>query len=196
MDVREALLQIEEIHRHLERTVPYRGYRSVTIAMTGAIALLGAAAHALLVDDFTGEFVRFWLALAIVNLVLVLGEIAWDYRRLRSSREQQLTRRVVAQFLPSLSGGALVTFALQSAGLVVWLPGLWAILFSMGVFASRPYLPHGVGWVGLFYLGAGGALLALAPFGLSLHPWGMGSAFGVGQIWLALVLYWDLERNA
>jgi len=76
------------------------------------------------------------------------------------------------------------------------LPGLWCLFFSMGVFASRPYLPHGVGWVGLFYLFGGGALLALAPAGLSLEPWGMGAAFGVGQFLLAMVLYWNLERTA
>ncbi len=53
------------------------------------------------------------------------------------------TIRVVGHFLPCLAAGFAVTLSL------VWgtgehisrLPGLWAMLFGLGVFASRPYLP-------------------------------------------------------
>ena len=37
----------------------------------------------------------------------------------------------------------------------------WALLFSLGLFSCRPYLPRGIGWVALFYLLAGGGLLLL-----------------------------------
>ena len=46
----------------------------------------------------------------------------------------------------------------------------------------------------LFYLAAGAVLFLCAADGSSLSPWGMGAAFGVGQLLAAVVLYWNLER--
>ena len=71
------------------------------------------------------------------------------------------TRQVVGQFLPSVLAGAIITasFVHLSAALVPLLPGLWAICFGIGTFASRPYLPRASGWVALFYYAAGIALL-------------------------------------
>ena len=52
------------------------------------------------------------------------------------------TRQVVGQFLPSLIAGAIISasFVRLSPTLVPLLPGLWAICFGIGIFASRPYL--------------------------------------------------------
>ena len=69
------------------------------------------------------------------------------------------------------------------------------MLTCLGYFASRPYLPRMMGWVGLFYLAAGAVLLLLAPGGGSVRPWGMGLTYGIGQLFAGFVLYWNLERN-
>jgi hypothetical protein len=194
MEVHEALSQIAEIHRHVARTECYRGYRPLTMAMTGAVAVLGACTQSYLVDGPVA-YVRFWGVLAVFNLVLVAGEIGVDYWMRQSRREQRLAWRSVGQFLPSIAVGLVLTVAFMSTLGVAMLPGLWALVFSLGVFASRPYLPHGVGWVGLFYLVAGGALLAGGPGGWSLAPWAMGATFAIGQLTLAMVLHWNLERG-
>jgi hypothetical protein len=79
---------------------------------------------------------------------------------------------------------------------VALLPGLWAVLFGLGVFASRPYLPRATGWVALFYLAAGGLLLWAADRpGVALNGWGVGGVFGVGQLATALVLHRNVERH-
>ena len=67
------------------------------------------------------------------------------------------TRQVVGQFLPSLIAGAIISasFVRLMPALVPLLPGLWAICFGIGIFASRPYLPRASGWVALFYYAAG-----------------------------------------
>jgi hypothetical protein len=76
-----------------------------------------------------------------------------------------------------------------------FLPGLWAILFSLGNFASLPYLPRSIFWLALGYFLAGVVLLGLADSGLSLSPWGMGLTFGGGHIIAAALMYWSLERE-
>lgn len=74
------------------------------------------------------------------------------------------------------------------------LPGLWAAVFGLGVFASRPYLPRAVGWVALYYLLAGVVLLILARPGVP-SPWSVGLTFGFGQAAAAVVLWFHLERG-
>ncbi len=74
------------------------------------------------------------------------------------------------------------------------LPGLWAVLFSLGVFASCRLLPKPTFWVGVFYLLAGCVGLIFGPGDLALSPWLMGGTFGTGQLLTACILYWTLER--
>jgi hypothetical protein len=104
---------------------------------------------------------------------------------------------VLGQFLPSLLAGAAITvsFVHLSAALVPLLPGLWAICFGIGTFASRPYLPRASGWVALFYYAAGMALLWIARGPEPLRAWWVGATFGTGQLLAAIVLYWNLERR-
>ena len=78
-------------------------------------------------------------------------------------------------------------FTHLSAALVPLLPGLWAICFGIGTFASRPYLPRASGWVALFYYAAGFTLLWIARGPEPLTGWWVGGTFGVGQLLAALV---------
>jgi hypothetical protein len=72
---------------------------------------------------------------------------------------------------------------------------LLSVLFALGVFSSRPYLPRIAGWIGLWYLAAGAWQL--------LHPaavggeaaWGLGITFGLGQLSSAVMLYFDFQRS-
>jgi hypothetical protein len=75
------------------------------------------------------------------------------------------------------------------------LPGLWAMLFSMGIFASRRLLPRGMELIGGFYLLAGLLCLALTPESSPPWPWTMALTFGTGQLLAAILLYVRLERG-
>lgn len=198
MDVQRALAQVAEIHGQLARTQVYRGYRSTPMALTGVLAVVAGFLQPRYVPAGTSlRFPEFWVVVAVASFLLVAGELTLEYFTGMGSGDRRITGRVVGQFLPSLAAGGLLTLALGgSAAHIALLPGIWAVLFSLGIFASRPYLPQGVGWVGLFYLAAGAVLLALAPDGTSLAPWGMATAFGLGQLYMGLVLYWNLERRA
>jgi hypothetical protein len=75
------------------------------------------------------------------------------------------------------------------------LPGLWQVLFSLGIFASCRLLPRPTFWVGVFYLFTGLGSLAWFPGDAALDPWVMGLPFGFGQLMAASILYWTLERT-
>jgi len=68
------------------------------------------------------------------------------------------------------------------------LPGLWELVFSLGIFASCRFLPRPMFGVGLWYLVAGLACLPLESSHQALSPWAMGIPFGVGQLLVASVL--------
>jgi hypothetical protein len=125
------------------------------------------------------------------------SEIVLNYLLHENPHNRRISRRVVGQFVPCLAAGGAITLALMKFGAdtVSFLPGLWAIAFALGIFASRPYLPHAVGFVALGYLLAGSALLWRAVPGVLPQPWTVGGVFGVGQIAAAVVLYWNLERK-
>jgi len=118
---------------------------------------------------------------------------------IRARRSERWTREItwqaVEQFLPSLIAGALTTFVLVrcAEGSAWMLPGLWSIFFGLGIFASCRLLPRAMFGVGMFYLIAGLADLALAQGEWALSPWAMGLPFGLGQPLAAAVLYRTLE---
>lgn len=196
MDVSQALQHIDEIRHHLGRSEIYRGYRSRTIAITGITGVIAAGALATFwpeADSFAR--VGFWVAVAMLNLAVVAWEVLGDYGNHKTEHQRNVTRRTVGQFLPALALGAVLTLAMGGRGESLdLLPGMWAGLFALGIFSSRPYLPRGVGWVGAYYLVAGSILLSFETAALA-WPWAMGGSFGVGQALLACVLYQNLERT-
>jgi len=199
MEIQRALSQISEIHGRLAKTDVYRGYRAVPVALSGGLALLAAAVQGKLVGNGSPEsFVYYWVGAALLCSATAGGGIVYSYVGQESQLARRRTRTVVGQLLPCVAAGVGVTALMVRLGTesIAFLPGLWAILFSLGVFASRPYLPKNIGWVALFYMVAGTVLLAMAGDSSSLSPWGMGLTFGVGQMLAGVVLYWDLERKS
>jgi hypothetical protein len=196
MDVSRALNQIAEIHQQIAKGEVYRGYRSVPVAASGVIGLAAAAAQPR--QMATGDaFVLYWSSVAAVAGLVGISEVAYNYIVRENGADRRRTRRVISQFLPGVLAAVAVTgsFVHLSTALVPLLPGIWAICFGIGVFASRPYLPRASGYVALFYYAAGFVLLWRARGPETLDGWWVGGTFGVGQLLAALVLYWHLERH-
>jgi hypothetical protein len=125
------------------------------------------------------------------------AEMVLRCRHSASSWTPEITWLAVSQFLPCVvAGGLLLVVLLTCAPESLWmLPGLWQVLFSLGIFASYRLLPRATFGVAVFYMTAGVASLALARGDAALSPWAMGLPFGMGQLLAAAVLYWTLERS-
>jgi hypothetical protein len=200
MELREALTQISEIRRQVARTEVFRGYRAVPVAFSGLLALATAVFQALWLPeprDNPSMYLTLWLGAAAISALAAGLEMTLRCWRSSNSLSRDLTWLAVEQFLPCLAAGGLLTFVLavfapNSLGL---LPGLWQMLFSLGIFASYRLLPRATFGVAMFYMAAGVCSLALSQGKWSLSPWLMGIPFGVGQLYAAGVLYWTLERS-
>ena len=198
MELRDALSQIAAIRASAAAAERFRGYRALPVGASGGLAVVAAVAQPHLVADPAQElpaFLGLWLTTAAVGA----GIAGWGvWARLRSAVDpvgRDLTRLAVGQFAPCLAAGLLVTLAVagHAPDAARLLPGLWQVLFSLGVFASCRLLPPAVLWVGVFYLLAG--TWNLARPGGGLGAWAMGLPFGAGQLATAGILYWHLERR-
>jgi TctA family transporter len=190
MDLSRALADIAAIHQQMAKGEIYRGYRPLPIAASGLIGFAAAwlQAPGLGRSDPVG-FVLYWSAIAALAGFVGASEIIHNYVVHDDTAARRQTRRVVGQFLPSVLAGAIVTasFVRLSAALVPLLPGLWAICFGIGTFASGPYLPRASNVIAVFYYAAGVALLWNARAD-ALSGWWVGGTFGVGQLMAAIVL--------
>ena len=197
-DVSRALEQIAQIHEQLAKGEIYRGWRSLPVACSGLVGLAAAAWQSAAAQPLEpSSFTMYWIAVGAVALLVGCCEIAWHYVVRANATERRRSRQVIGQFLPALVAGALVTgvFVRIGPALAALLPGLWALFFGVGIFSARPYVPRASGWVALFYWTAGLLLLWLSPGLARLSPWAVGGTFGVGQLFAAAVLYWNLERG-
>jgi hypothetical protein len=199
MDLHEALTQITEIRQQMARTEVFRGYRSVPITFSGLLALGIAGFQALWLphpEEDVGSYLLLWIAAAILSLLVMGIGLVLDYWHNPSPLTRSTTLLAVGQFLPCVAAGGLVAFVLWNhAAYDLWmLPGLWSILFGLGIFASYRLLPRAIFWVGVYYLATGAFCLAWAQGEYAFSPLAMAIPFGLGQLLAAGVLYWTLER--
>jgi hypothetical protein len=200
MELRDALTQISEIRLQLARNEVFRGYRAMPVAFSGGVAVLAAVIQSITIPDPVaqiGPYLVLWIGAAIVSALAAGLEMMIRARNSNTTKTRELTWLALEQFCPALMAGALLTVVLvRSAPDSVWLlPGLWQILYSLGIFASCRLLPRPTFWVGVFYLGTGLAVIAFAHGDAALSPWSMGLPYFTGQIMAALVLYFTLERD-
>jgi len=200
MRLDEALGSISEIRAQICHTETFRGYRSLTVGFSGLLGLVAAAIQAQRIPNPTQNawaFIDLWTIVAGISLIVVGVELGYHCAIADSPLRRRLTILAVQQFAPCLIAGAAVTLVVAiSAQETAWLlPGLWAVIFSLGVFASCRLLPKPIFWVGVHYLATGSLCLSYGRDELALSPWLMVVTFGVGQILAAAILYYSLERR-
>ena len=198
MDLKNAVNQISEIHGHLAKSEVFYGYKPGVVLTVGMMAFFVAALQSwLIIPTSNYIFLLQWLVLGIAIIAVISGNILYNYLKSGSNFEIHQMTKVFFQFVPSIAAGGIITIVLLfiQKTAVEFLPGLWAIMFGLGIFSMRPYLPRMIGFVALFYLIAGGVLLCLVRYDLSFSPWGMGITFGTGHCLGALILRLNLKRT-
>ncbi len=191
-DLNKALGDISSIRRQMAHSTEFRGYGPATLACTGLLAVGAAGAQALWLPDPANHILAYlgiWIWIAVLSAALIGIQMYARTRRIHSGMADEMIRMAVEQFLPSACAGTLITAVLvRSVSGAVWmLPGLWQIIFSLGVFSSCRFLPRAVAAAGGWYLLTGLTCIALAD-SRALSPWAMGIPFGAGQLLVAGIL--------
>lgn len=147
MQLDEALRQISDIRHQMARSEVFRGYRSMTVGFSGAAGLLAAALQSQWVASPASELGRYlvlWLGVAAASVTVAGTEMFWRAREAGAGLARQRTLLAVEQFLPCVVVGALLTLCIyRGAPHVAWmLPGLWSLVYGLGVLASYRLLPR------------------------------------------------------
>jgi hypothetical protein len=190
-ELQQALSEIQSIRCQVARGTEFRGYGPASIAVSGILALLVAAAQARWMGNADiAIWLGVWAATAAVSVLLTGIETFVRARRVHVGFAREMVQSAVEQFLPAVMVGFLLTVVMMRvAAQDCWmLPGLWELIFSLGVFASCRFLPRQMFVVGVWYLVAGLFCLAAGSVTRTLLPWTMGIPFGIGQLLVAALL--------
>lgn len=189
----DALVEISSIRRQMARSTEFRGYGPATLAMTGVLAMAAAGAQAIWIADpahHVMAYLGLWLSTAVVSAAMIGAQMHTRAHRLHSGLADDMIHLAVEQFLPAAGAGLLLTIVMTLyVPTAVWmLPGLWQVIYSLGVFSSCRFLPRATALAGCWYLTTGLVSLALGGE-RALSGWTMGAAYGLGQLLVAGVLW-------
>ena len=192
-ELHKALGDISSIRRQMAASTQFRGYGPATLALTGVIAMAAAGVQSAWLHNPASHmraYLGIWLATAVLGAAVAGVQVYTRTRRIHSGLSDEMIRTAVEQFLPAVAAGFLLTAALTLyVPDAVWmLPGLWQVIFSLGVFSSCRFLPRPMYLAGAWYLGTGLTCIAFGD-GRALSPWTMGLAFGAGQLLVAGILF-------
>src|SRR6185369_14888794 len=146
-DLDRALADIAAIRTQVARGAEFRGYGPMTVTATGVLAVAAGFAQSAWLPDAGTEIVSYlmlWIATATVSVILIGAEAIARTRRIHSGIADEMIHAATEQLIPACVAGALLTFVLfRTAPQSLWmLPGLWQIVFSLGLFASCRSLPR------------------------------------------------------
>jgi hypothetical protein len=198
-DLNQALVEIRSIRRQVAQTTEFRGYGPATLFATAVLAVAAGVIQAYWLPDASAnpaEYLALWLGAAVFCAALIGSQMLARANRIHSNMADEMIRMAVAQFMPAAVVGVVLPFLLLRArqGLFWMLPGLWQVVFGLGVFACCRCLPRAMllagGWFVLTGLGciALGDARALAPVTMSV-------AFGVGMALVAAIHYFSAKTE-
>jgi hypothetical protein len=198
-DLREALADIHAIRHQVALNTQFRGYGPASIAASGLLALAIASGEAHWRNDAHDfpAFLTIWVGAAAISVALTALEAITRARRVHSGYASQMIRSAADQFLPAVTISVLLTVVFaRVAPQELWtLPGIWQLMFSLGVFSSCRFLPKPTFAVGIWYLVAGLFCLVVQSATRDFSPWSMGIPFGVGQLLVAGILRFGFRET-
>jgi hypothetical protein len=199
-ELNRALVDIRAIRRQVAGTTEFRGYGPLTLSATALLAVVAGVVQRWWIPEPAAHpvsYVALWLTTAMVCAALIGTQMLTRANRFHSGMADEMIRMAVTQFLPAGIAGAVLPFVLVRATRdVFWmLPGMWQIIFSLGVFASRRSLPRAMLLVGGWFLVTGFGCLALGD-SRALAPMTMSGAYAIGMAAVAAIHYFSWKASS
>jgi len=197
-ELNQALVDIRAIRRQVAEATEFHGYGPLTLLGTAVCAMVAGAAQGYWVPEpakHPGLYVELWLATGVVSAVLIVMQMLTRANRLHSGMADEMIRMAVAQFLPAAITGLILPFVLLRAapGAMWMMPGLWQIIFGLGVFASCRCLPRAMYLTGAWFLLTGLVCLALGD-ARALSPMGMAAPYAAGMALVAAIHHFSQKE--
>lgn len=181
-----ALDNLRFIRETMERSGAFTavpGWGGVLLGLT-ALAAAWAAAR----QETAAGWLAVWLGEGVVAIAIGAASVVWKSRAARQALWTGAARKFLFGFLPALLAGAALTGALYRNGAYGVMPGLWLMLYGVGVVTGGAFSVRIVPVMGLCFLLEGMAALFLPPgWGNALLAAGFGG--------LHIVFGWIIARR-
>jgi hypothetical protein len=174
LDLRErAMDNLRFIRETMERAGSFTAVSGWGLAVIGVAAVLAAWLASR--QQSPELWLATWMAAALVCLLIGLLTSATKARHAKVSLLTGPGRKFILSLAPPMGAGAVLTAVLFRAGLVGVLPGMWLLLFGVGIIAAGSFSVRAVPVMGMCFMAVGVAALA------SPGAWGdvyMAAGFG------------------
>jgi hypothetical protein len=134
------------------------GWGTVIIGLTALVA----AAIASATDSMT-RWVFIWTCEAVLSVAISVYAMALKARAAGLPLWSEPARKIVFSFVPPLMVGALLTLVCYEHSLIALLPGIWMLLYGVGVVAAGTFSVRIVPVMGLAFMAVGTVALFSPP---------------------------------
>ena len=177
-----AMDDLSFIRATMERATAFTavpGWGGVLMGLTA----VGAAALAAAQDE-AGRWLAVWGVEVVVAVAIGSTAIALKARGAGGAVISRPARQFFHGFAPAIAAGALLTIALVLSGSYTLLPGVWLLLYGVGVVTGGAYSVRVVPAMGIGFLVCGTAALFLPAWGNLL----LGLGFGGLHVIVGLII--------
>ncbi len=146
------------------------GFGGIAMGATALFAALVASAQ-----PTTDRWLVVWLVEGLLALLIGVFSLARKARSVQVPLFSRPGRKFALGLAPPMLTAALLTLVLYRAGLTVALPGVWLLLYGVGVVAAGAFSAKVVPAMGFCFIGLGAAAL-FSPAGWG--NWLLAAGFG------------------
>ncbi len=168
-----AMDNLRYIRETMERAGSFTalsGWGQVVIGVTGFLAAWLAS-----LQGSREMWLATWSVAAVVSVAIGVLTTAMKARHARMPLLKGPGRKFILSLSPPLAAGAVLTAVLFHAGITGLLPGMWLLLFGVGILTAGAFSVRAVPVMGALFMALGTAAL------VSPAPWGdayMAAGFG------------------
>ena len=148
-----AMDNLRYIRETMEAAATFTAVSGWGTVLIGATALVATALAAS--AGSVARWVFIWLCEAALSVAISIYPMALKARRARLPLWSEPARKIVFSFTPPMVVGALLTLVCYEHRLVALLPGIWMLLYGVGVVAAGTFSVRIVPVMGIAFMALG-----------------------------------------
>jgi hypothetical protein len=146
------------------------GFGGIAMGSTALFAAMAAA-----VQPTANRWLAVWLIEGLAALVIGIFSMARKARSVQVPLFSRPARKFALGLAPPMFAAALLTLVLHSAGLTRMLPGVWLLMYGVGIVAAGAFSVKVVPAMGFCFIGLGTAAFFSPP---GWGNWLLAAGFG------------------
>jgi hypothetical protein len=168
-----AMDNLRYIRETMEAAATFTAVSGWGTVLIGATALVATALAAS--TGSTARWVFIWLSEAALSVAISIYTMTLKARRARLPLWSEPARKILFSFAPPMAVGAMLTLVCYENHLVHLLPGVWLLLYGVGVVAAGTFSVRIVPVMGIAFMCVGTAALFGSPAWTTVY---MAAGFG------------------